>query len=199
MKLPVSVDFFLNYWCSSGGVSDTIPPRQIVYGIRLDARRHCRFQFGDYVLVHEETDNTMKPRAQDAIYLRPTGNPDGGFYVFDLRTARRVHRRNATLMHMTNGIVDRVHQIAKDQGAPEGMNFAGLHNKATINDIDTTSINPEDDDDDASDASYSTEEDNTIMTESTETTSGVDSGDEIQYHEHENQPVAEQEIPNTLC
>ena len=176
MELPMAVDFFLNYWCSSGGVSDTIPPRQILYGIKLNAKVHCKFQFGEYILAHEESDNTMKPRARDAIYLRPTGNPDGGFYVFDLKTARRVHRRNATRAHMTNTIIDRVHEIARKQGAPEGINFGGFDPDVTITDIDTASNAPEDDDDDASDGTY--EENSDDETVETEVTGEVESDDE---------------------
>ena len=167
MELPLAVDFFLNYWCSSGGVSQSVPPRQIIYGIKLDAKVHCKHQFGDYVLVHEETDNTMKPRARDAIFIRPTGNPDGGFYVFDLKTAQRVHQRSATPAHMTNTIIDRVHEIARQQNAPTGINFGGFDGETVLADIDTESINPEDDDDDASDRSFEEDDDATVETELT--------------------------------
>ena len=60
LELPAATDFHLNYWCSSGGVSKNISPRQLVTGIQLDARLHCQYKFGEYVLAHMETDNTMK-------------------------------------------------------------------------------------------------------------------------------------------
>ena len=180
MELPIAVDFYLNYWCSSGGVSATVPPRQIMYGIKLDARVHCQHQFGDYVLSHEDSDNTMKPRARDAIFLRPTGNPDGGFYVFDLVTARRVHRMRATPAHMTDTIINRVHKIASDQEAPEGINFGGFDGTATIMDIDDNEPAAEDEDDDASDATYSSSDDDTVETELTQAESD-DDDDELNY------------------
>ena len=74
---------------------------------------------------------------------------------------------------MTNTIIQRVHQIAKDQGAPEGMNFGGFDNETVILDIDTSNIPTEDDDDDASDRSYSSDED-TVETELTEIASDDD-------------------------
>jgi hypothetical protein len=168
IEMQLASDFWLNYWCSSGGVSKTIPPREIMTGIKLDASKHCRFQFGDYVLAHEgETDNTMRARATDAIYLRPTGNANGGFYVFDLDTARRVHRRSATAGHMTNTIIDRVESIARQQDAPVGITFANMHNTSTVLDID---VDEENDDDDASDDSYTPGDDDTIDSDMTNIT-----------------------------
>ena len=155
MQLPVAVDFWLNYWCSSGGVSKTIPPREIMTGIRLDAGKHCRFQFGDYVLAHEETDNTMKPRATDCIYLHPTGTPDGAFMVLNLRTGQKVRRYSGTLAHMTDTIINRVEEIAECENMPSGITFTD-NNDVTIYDIETESIASADDDDDASDESYTT-------------------------------------------
>ena len=156
IEMVVGIDFWLNSWCSKGGVSRTIPPRQIVTGMKLDATKHCKFQFGDYVLAHNESDNTMKARANDAIYLRPTGSAAGGFYVFDLLTCRRVHRRSATAAHMTNNIIDTVHRIAEAEGSPIGITFGDITNKSTILDIE---VNHEPDDDDASDDSYNPNDD----------------------------------------
>ena len=151
IEMILAVDYWLNSWCSKGGVSDTIPPRQIITGIKLDAHKHCKFQFGDYLLAHNESDNTMKARATDSIFLRPTGHPNGGFYVFDLQSARRVHRRSATLAHMTDTIIDRVDAIAKQQDAPIGIMYGDSHHTSTILDIETEDAP---DDDDASDTSY---------------------------------------------
>ena len=39
-------------------------------GVRIDATKHAKFQFGDYVLGHEDSsDSSMEPRAIDAIFL----------------------------------------------------------------------------------------------------------------------------------
>ena len=155
IEMISAVDFWLNSWCSSGGVSTSVPPREIITGIKLDAAKHTKFQFGDYVLSHNETDNTMRPRAHDGIYLRPTGNENGGFYVFDLQTERRVHRMNATAAHMTQTIINKVEQIAKDQGCPTGIIFGNSEGGTTINDMETNDIPS---DDDASDGTYQEEE-----------------------------------------
>jgi hypothetical protein len=162
MELPPAVDFFLNYWCSDGGVSDRIPPRQLITGIQLNAQTHCKFQFGEYVLAHEDSDNTMKPRAIDGIYLRPTGSPDGAFFVLNLDTGQRVRRRAATSAHMTNTVIKRVEEIAEAEGMPTGLTFGDRDNNTTINDIETDSIASIDDDDYASDQSYNANDDDSV-------------------------------------
>ena len=60
IELVLSVDFWLNSWCSLGGVSSITPPREILTGIKLDANKHCKFQFGDCILAHGTSDNGMK-------------------------------------------------------------------------------------------------------------------------------------------
>eukprot|EP00536_Pseudo-nitzschia_multiseries_P014537 jgi/Psemu1/39067/gm1.39067_g len=122
--------FWLNNWCNR---------------VRLDAAKHCKFQFGDYVLAHDDTsDNTMNPRACDAIYLRPTGDRSGAMYLFDLNTARRIRRRTATGAHMTNTVIERVEAIAAKQNAPIDIMFGDKNAQTTILDLDTESVGSDD-------------------------------------------------------
>ena len=116
------------------------------------------------MLSHNESDNSMKPRANDAIYLRPTGCENGGFFVFDLKTERRVHRMNATGAHMPQSIITKVETIAKEQEAPVGIVFGGLDGSTTINDIEVKDIPS---DDDASDATYEEEDNISVETDLT--------------------------------
>lgn len=81
---------------SKGGVSKTMSPDEIITGVKLDDTKHRKFQFGDYIMAHNKTNNPNNGRATDLIYLRPTGHKNGGFYVFDLKVARRVHWQSAT-------------------------------------------------------------------------------------------------------
>ena len=91
--------------------------------------------------------------------MRPTGSANGGFYVFDLKTARCVHRNYATPATMTQVIIDRIHEIAKAQKAPIGVTFGDFENKITILDLEDLSLA----DDDASDTDY--KDDDTVETE----------------------------------
>ena len=112
-------------------------------------------------MAHSKTDNTMKPRAIDSIFLRPTGTADGSFYVLNLDTGQRVRRRAGTSAHVTSSVINRVEELAKAEGMPEGMIFSDRKNEnvQTIHDIETDSIDSMDDDDDASDASFKPNED----------------------------------------
>ena len=53
--------FWLNNLPLKNGLYSELSPRTIVTGQKLDFKRHCRFQFGEYVQTHEEHDNSMSP------------------------------------------------------------------------------------------------------------------------------------------
>jgi hypothetical protein len=49
---------------------DTVSPLEQFSGLELDAKRDLRVAFGDYVLATvDETDNSMRPRAEPSIAL----------------------------------------------------------------------------------------------------------------------------------
>jgi hypothetical protein len=86
--------FWLNMFPATDGVSDTLSPRGIIVGLKLDYNKHCQLEFGAYAQVHEEHDNSMTTQTTGAIALRPTGNPQGGYYFLSLSTGRRLNRNN---------------------------------------------------------------------------------------------------------
>jgi hypothetical protein len=59
----------LNNFPSRAGVSETMSPRTIVTGATVDYNKHCKIEFGAYVLTHEEHDNSMASRVTGAIAL----------------------------------------------------------------------------------------------------------------------------------
>jgi hypothetical protein len=71
---------------AADGISTTISPHTIVAGLKLDYAKHCHLEFGMYVQVHEEHDNSMATRTTGAIDLCPTGNTQGGYYFLSLTT-----------------------------------------------------------------------------------------------------------------
>lgn len=165
IEMAVGTDFWLNYWCSSGGILDTIPPREIVTGIKLDATKHCKFQFGDYILAHTaKTDNTMKVRARDLIYLRPTGNTNDVSKRSILKVPAASTNIPEAWAYMTQTIIDRVHAIIIQHDVPISLTFGDFNNESTILDIDTSSIVSEDEDDNASDPSYLPDNDSSTDT-----------------------------------
>jgi len=68
-----------------------------------------KFQFGDFVQATKPpktnaTGNNMDERVSDAIYCHPSGNVQGGFWIYQLSTAQVVHQNKAKLAHHSTTI-----------------------------------------------------------------------------------------------
>ena len=116
--------FWLNAFPPLGGASRDLSPRTILTGQKVDYKRHCRFQFGDYVQTHEEHDNSMNPRTVSALALQPVGNGQGSFYFLSVTTGRVLNRLHATALPMPDDIIDKVHRMARQQKNNPGIIFA---------------------------------------------------------------------------
>ena len=140
-----------NSFPAEDGISPTLSPRAIVIGTLIDYNKHCKLEFGTYVQVHEEHDNSMATRTTGAIALRPTGNEQGGYYFYSLTSGRVLNRNHWTALPMPAEVIDRIHVLTRcntGNGTPELM----------FTDRDGASLtNPEDDDSD--DESYHPDED----------------------------------------
>jgi hypothetical protein len=86
----VEMVFYSNFWLNSfpanDGVSETLSPRELVVGAKIDDVKHCKLEFGSYVQTHEQHDNSMATRTVGAIAMRPSGNEQGGYSFFSLST-----------------------------------------------------------------------------------------------------------------
>ena len=145
--------FWLNSFPAEGGISPKLSPHAIVIGTLIDYNKHCKLEFGTYVQVHEEHDNSMATRTTGAIALRPTGNEQGGYYFYSLTSGRVLNRNHWTALPMPAEVIDQVHVLAcrnTGNATPELM-FTD-RNGASL-------TNPEDDDSD--DESYYPDEDAT--------------------------------------
>lgn len=137
--------FWLNSFPARDGISDTLSPRAIITGSHIDFNKHCKLEFGAYVQAHEEHDNTMATRTTGAIALRPTGNAQGGYFLYSLSTGRVLNRNNWTALPMPQDVIARVHTLARRAAANVALTFADR-----FGDV----IPDEDDDDDALDTDY---------------------------------------------
>jgi hypothetical protein len=160
--------FWLNMFPPDDGVSDTLSPRALVTGLELDYNVHCQLEFGTYVQVHEEHDNTMQTRTTGAIALRPTGNAQGGHYFYSLATGRRLNRNHWTELPMPKEVIDRVHTFARRSNANRNLLFAwrdGTPIEDDANDSDDDDYEPEDEEydtdseDDSDDSSQDEDDD----------------------------------------
>jgi hypothetical protein len=85
--------FWLNIFSPKDGISSNINPREIITGVKIDYNKHIQAEFGEYVQVHEEHDNTMHTQTTDAIASKPTGNAHGGHWFYRLATGRMLDRQ----------------------------------------------------------------------------------------------------------
>ena len=146
--------FWLNSFPKQNGISQTISPRELVTGEKIDFHHHCRFEFGQYVQTHEQHDNTMAPRTIGAIALRPTGNRQGSYYFVSLESGRVINRNRATVLPMPNEVSKRVEEFAQAQNMIPGLAFGNRDSRLLAMDEDNplyikdddVSYGPNDDD-----------------------------------------------------
>ena len=102
-------------------VSDVYSPHTLVTGVRLDATKHARVNFGSYCEVHDEPDpsNTEQRRTTGAIALGPHNRITGSYLFFSLDTGNTLVRDVWTEMDITPEVVDRVHYFADKENDPD--------------------------------------------------------------------------------
>ena len=104
------------------GVSVTHSPRTIVTGKTLDYNNHCKLQFGEYVQTHEITNNlTKQERTVGDLALRLTGNTQGGFKFYSLKTGEILTCNRCTPMPMPSEAMDRIKHLARQD--PDSITF----------------------------------------------------------------------------
>ncbi|KAL7460882.1 LOW QUALITY PROTEIN: hypothetical protein ACHAXS_001318, partial [Conticribra weissflogii] len=101
---------WLNAFPVKNGISDCFSPREIVLRQKLDYKKHCKVPFGSYCEVHDEPTllNSMVARTLPAIALGPTGNFQGTYKFFSLKTERLLKRRAFTPLPMPDSIIAKV-------------------------------------------------------------------------------------------
>jgi Reverse transcriptase (RNA-dependent DNA polymerase) len=140
--------FWLNSFPAHDSVSATLSPRSLVHGTHIDFAKHATLEFGTYVQAHDEHDNTMATRTTGAIALRPTGNNQGGYYLYSLSTGKVLNRNHWTVLPMPNDVIARVHVLARRAAAD--LTFADRDGEIIPNEAD--------DDDEDIDPNYEPDE-----------------------------------------
>jgi hypothetical protein len=122
VELVANCVFWLNIFPKIAGVSAKVSPRTLITGSNLDYHKHCTLQYGEYVHTHEKgTNSTAIPRTIGAIAMRPTGNIQGGFWFYSLKTGRLINRGRCTPMPMPDEAIDRVHVLARRDPASRSL------------------------------------------------------------------------------
>jgi hypothetical protein len=196
VELVYASQFWLNMFPSNDRVPDTIIPRGLVTGLKLDYNKHCRITFGAYAQTYEEHDNTMATRTTGAIALRPMGNEQGGYYFLSLSTGQRLKRYQWTELPMPKEVIDRVHTLARRSKANRNLTFkwrdgTAIEDEQDADDADGNSLGFSDSDDDASDSkdNSSDESANDNDSENGDGDDDASSDDDDEPDNDDNQPI----------
>ena len=158
VQMVSTCNFWLNIFPPTDGVSRNINPRELITGVKIDFNKHIKAEFGEYVQVHEEHDNSMKTRTTGALATKPTGNAQGGHWFYSLTTGRMLDRKQWTSLPMPNDVPARIHRLPKSSHV--GMNFTNILNEEyDDNGHDDGSESDEDSDYDSDDDSTNGDDD----------------------------------------
>jgi len=141
VKMVYNVVFWLNVFPHRDGVHEFMSPRTILTGLHINHDKHCTLEFGTYVQIHEEHDNSMMARTSGAIALRLTGNIQGTHYFLNVNSGRRVTRNFWTALPMPNEIIHAVHRLAAVCKKHKGIVFTD--NKGNIIDDNSPELETE--------------------------------------------------------
>jgi hypothetical protein len=146
VQMVSTCNFWLNIYPLADGVSRHINPRELITGVKIDYRKHIRAEFGEYVQVHEEPNNTMQTRTTGAIAMKPTGNAQGGHWVYSLTTGGMLDRRQWSPLPMPANVIEPVNVLAKARQV--GMTFTNMRDEVFADNADSDSDSDSDDDSD---------------------------------------------------
>jgi hypothetical protein len=127
VQMVSTCNFWMNIFPPKDGISRNINPRELITGVKIDYNKHIQTEFGEYVQVHEEHDNTMHTRTTGAIATKPNGNAQGGHVFYSLATGQMLDRRQWTPLQMPSDVIERINILAKASQA--GMNFTNMRNE----------------------------------------------------------------------
>lgn len=111
VEMVYNVTFWLNVFQHNDGVHEVLRLCTILTSLHIDHDKHCKLEFGSYVQIHEEHDNSMTARTSSAIARRPMGNTQGTHYFLNINSNRWVTRNNWMALPMPNEVIHAVHRL----------------------------------------------------------------------------------------
>ena len=105
-------------------------------GKALDWEKICKPHFRAYAQVHKyrNVTNTLEERTQGAIFLGPTGNLQGIYNFFSLRSGNKITRTQFTEVPTSTIFIKRVAAMALAEKQNEGIFFEN-RTGVTVEDI----------------------------------------------------------------
>jgi len=119
--------FWLNFFPHKDEIHATLSPHTIVTGSNINYNKHCKLEFGTYVQVHEQHNNSIAARTSGAIALHPTGNAQGSYFFLSLCSGKHIVQNKWTVLPMPAEVIDTVHQLANACKKYKGIVFTDRH------------------------------------------------------------------------
>ena len=141
IELAKHVVMFLNATPTKSGLAKMYSPRTTMMDKALYWKKICKLHFGAYVQVYEyrSVKNTLEERTHGAICLGPTGDLQGTYNFFSLRSGKKITRGLFTEMPTPMVVMKLAAAMALSEKQNEGLIF---ENRA---DITVKDILPDDD------------------------------------------------------
>jgi hypothetical protein len=124
VQMVSTCNFWLNIFPPKDGISRNINPIELITGVNIDYNKHIQVEFGEYVQVHEEHENTMHTRTTGEIMTKPTGNAQGRHWLYSMATGRMLDRRIWTPLPMPSDVIERINIF--DKASQAEMNFTNM-------------------------------------------------------------------------
>jgi hypothetical protein len=132
IELVYHVTMLMNYLPKNWGIHRIISPRKLITGKKLRVPDH---HTGQYVQGHTGGNNdTGKERSVDALYIGRADN-GSGHIVFKLSTKQPVSINRVTVITPTADHIKFVNDMAEAENQPEGLEFADINGKVTLEDF----------------------------------------------------------------
>ncbi|OEU05712.1 hypothetical protein FRACYDRAFT_258571 [Fragilariopsis cylindrus CCMP1102] len=153
VEMVLRVTMLINSLPKQNGIHSILSPREIVTGKKF---RCPTVKVGQYVQGHTGgTNSTDEERSIDALYIGRADN-GSGHVVFKLSTKQPVSVNRVTIIPTTEALINTVNEIGEQERQPEGIEFADINGRVTLDDFAANVIN--DDDSNASDIDFKMDE-----------------------------------------
>ena len=100
-------------------VSDTLAPRLILTGVKMDFNLHWKIPIGGYDQIYQKTGNYTTDCIVGAICIVTNHNIQGGYKFIVLNTGNTLDRNQFTPCTITQDVIYRVLNLVRKKKGPE--------------------------------------------------------------------------------
>jgi len=127
IEMIYNIVFWLNSFPHKDRMHDSLSPCTIMMGLHIDHNKHCKLEFGTYVLIHKEHDNSLMPSTTGAIALRPTGKTQGSHYFLNINSGHCITCNHWTVLPMPTEVIHTILRLATICKKYKGIVFTDKH------------------------------------------------------------------------